>query len=277
MGMGDLIENLDDVYDLKDMCVTEMVANRQLLNDIFENVGAKELIFIRNSGFYFGFLFGLVQLGVWIAFPYGIMLPIFGFLVGYATNWVALKMIFSPIEPRYINLCGLTTIKIQGLFLKRQKEASIAFARKIVGTVLHSENIWKHMLNGPKSDKFKELLDNHVDELTDSLVGQMRPIVVAYLGEENFQDMKDMVRNSAQEQIEGIIEFMHEYTDEALDLENEIGTKMGALPSAKFERVLHPVFEEDELKLIIVGAVLGVLVGLFQAFVVFGDEPILPP
>jgi hypothetical protein len=34
--------------------------------------------------------------------------------------------------------------------------------------------------------------------------------------------------------------------------------------------VLHPVFEEDELKLILVGALLGAGVGFFQLYVLFG-------
>uniref|UniRef100_A0A7S3LRC1 DUF445 domain-containing protein n=1 Tax=Aplanochytrium stocchinoi TaxID=215587 RepID=A0A7S3LRC1_9STRA len=266
--MSDLIENLDDVFDLEDMCVQEMVANRQLLNDVFEKVGAKELIFIRNSGFYFGFLFGLVQLALWFFFPYGLILPVFGFVVGYLTNFIALKMIFNPINAYHINL-GFTTIKIQGLFLKRQKEASLMFARQIVGTVLHSKNMWGHMLNGPNKSEFLALLDKHVDQMTDALVGQFRPLVMAYLGEDNFDEMKLLVRESARDQIEAIIDHLHEYTDDALDLENEIDTKMAALPSKDFERVLHPVFEEDEFKLIIVGAFLGVIVGLFQQFVVF--------
>ena len=37
----------------------------------------------------------------------------------------------------------------------------------------------------------------------------------------------------------------------------------------EFEGVLHPVFEEDELKLILVGAALGTAVGAFQLFVMF--------
>ena len=38
----------------------------------------------------------------------------------------------------------------------------------------------------------------------------------------------------------------------------------------EFEGVLHPVFEEDELKLILVGAALGTAVGVFQLCVMFG-------
>ena len=44
-----------------------------------------------------------------------------------------------------------------------------------------------------------------------------------------------------------------------------------AAASAKFERVLHPAFEEDEWKLIGVGGLLGLAVGVFQLAFVFGD------
>jgi len=39
---------------------------------------------------------------------------------------------------------------------------------------------------------------------------------------------------------------------------------MEAMTPAKFERVLHPIFEEDELTLILAGAVLGFAAGLVQ-------------
>ena len=44
-----------------------------------------------------------------------------------------------------------------------------------------------------------------------------------------------------------------------------------SLPSAEFEGVLHPVFEEDEWKLIAVGGLLGMWVGIFQAIFVFSE------
>jgi hypothetical protein len=38
-----------------------------------------------------------------------------------------------------------------------------------------------------------------------------------------------------------------------------------ALLQAEFEKVLHPIFEEDELTLVLVGGVLGLVVGYLQA------------
>ena len=48
-------DNLNDVFDLKDMVVTNLTKDKKLLNKIFLESGEKEFQFIRNSGIYFGF------------------------------------------------------------------------------------------------------------------------------------------------------------------------------------------------------------------------------
>ncbi|KAJ1623961.1 hypothetical protein T492DRAFT_1051466, partial [Pavlovales sp. CCMP2436] len=40
---------------------------------------------------------------------------------------------------------------------------------------------------------------------------------------------------------------------------------MKQLSVAEFEQVLHPIFQEDELTLVVVGGVLGLIVGYAQA------------
>jgi len=277
--MGDLIENLDDVYDLKHMCVTEMESNPDLLVGVFTSVGAKELLFIERSGFYFGFLFGSIQVLLFrFAIPSPIsdyLLPFLGFLVGYVTNWIALKLIFQPIEPHKI-LGGRFTI--QGLFLKRQQEASAKFAAKMVASVLHSRNIWTYlMIKGPKANEFEKLLRRHTSDFTDRMVGFSGPLIQAYMGgQDQFEKMRVDVEDMAVNEIFNVVTWMHDYTDAALDLETEIREKMQALPSKEFEQVLHPVFEEDEFKLILVGAFLGIVVGMLQMFASFAIQGCFP-
>ena len=66
------------------------------------------------------------------------------------------------------------------------------------------------------------------------------------------------------------VKYIHAYTEEAIDVESTACEAMQKLSSLEFERVLHPAFEEDELKLILVGAMLGLMVGLFQFTVMVG-------
>ena len=69
-----------------------------------------------------------------------------------------------------------------------------------------------------------------------------------------------------------IIPYSYDYQDEALEIEITVSEKMGALRSIEFERVLHPVFEQDEIKLIVVGGVLGAIVGIIQYYAAFGGS-----
>merc|ERR1719453_1502415 len=104
------------------------------MNDIFEKVADYEFWFIRVSGFWFGFLFGLMQMGAWILYPAWWTLPAAGLVVGWATNFIALKMIFSPSEPR--RCCCFTC---HGLFLRRQREVAVVYSQLFSTKVLTAE------------------------------------------------------------------------------------------------------------------------------------------
>lgn len=96
--MAELKTNLEHMCDLKDMVITNLTRDKILLNGIFQEVGHAEFKFIGRSGIYFGGLFGIAQMFVWMFFQYWWLLPAFGLAVGYVTNWLALKMIFNPKE-----------------------------------------------------------------------------------------------------------------------------------------------------------------------------------
>ena len=61
-----------------------------------------------------------------------------------------------------------------------------------------------------------------------------------------------------------LIPQVYKYCDDALDIQMTLETALKKLPPKDFEGVLHPAFEEDELKLILVGGALGVAAGLVQ-------------
>ena len=70
---------------------------------------------------------------------------------------------------------------------------------------------------------------------------------------------------SSRAALPGAVPAVYEITDESLQLEATLVEQMGKLSSAEFERVLHPVFEEDELTLILIGTGLGGAAGVLQA------------
>ena len=74
-----------------------------------------------------------------LLFPANWTLPISGAIVGFMTNWIALQLIFKPVEPLELKWNGKTLATIQGFCLARQKEVSVTFSEYIAGNVLTSE------------------------------------------------------------------------------------------------------------------------------------------
>ena len=93
-----------DIYVIR--CLNSFnIANRYLLTILFTEFNwILERAFLVESGTYFGFLLGIVQMLQWAVYPASWTLPVGGAVVGYITNWIALKYIFEPLEPTKVQI-----------------------------------------------------------------------------------------------------------------------------------------------------------------------------
>ena len=201
---------------------------------------------------------------VWFFYDAQWIMPVAGFMVGWITNYLALKIIFSPLRPRKF-FCWT----VQGIFLKRQKEVSETFARIVCTEILHIKAMWETIFEGSLSANFVAMLRAHTLVFTERLVVEIQPIAIAALGADQFARMKEDIAEKVIEKLPEYIDQSYEYTTDVLEIEETIRTKMTELPSEEFEGVLHPAFEEDEITLIMLGGVLGAIVGVIQLFTLF--------
>jgi uncharacterized membrane protein YheB (UPF0754 family) len=89
-------------------------------------------------------------------------------------------------------------------------------------------------------------------------------------GSEKYEEIRrNVVHTLVRELPESMLE-LSEFTDAIFDIETTMRTRLQALSPDEFEGVLRPAFEEEELKLILVGAALGGLAGFGQLMLIFG-------
>lgn len=258
--MDEIKKDVNRVFDLKHMVVTNLIKNKPLLNRIFRDVGHGEFRFIRNSGIYFGFALGIVQALTWAVTQSPWVMPIFGGLTGWFTDWLALRMVFEPKQPkRYF---GVFTW--QGLFLKRRKEVAGEYGRLIAKEVLTPAAIIESILSGPMSDKLFGMVQRQVERTIDDSAGVARPLVVFAYGSNRYHEMKTLVAQRLIERLPATLKHVERYAEDAMDIQNDLSEKMKQLTAEEFEGLLRPAFKQDEWILIMVGAVLGALVGEFQ-------------
>ena len=258
--MDQFKNNLNEIFDLKDMVTTNLVRDKLLLNKIFLESGKMEFRFIRNSGFFFGFLIGIVQMLTWIFTKSPLIMPLFGLFTGWFTDWLALRMIFNPKHP-------VTYFRIftwQGLFLKRRKEVATAYGTLIAEEILTPSNIISAVLSGPLSDNMFAMIQHHVQRVVDEQSGPFKPLVVFTVGTAKYLEMKNEVSKRIIESLPKTLKYIEQYAEDAMDIRNTLAAKMKELTPEEFESLLRPAFQQDEWILITVGAVLGFLVGEFQ-------------
>ncbi len=62
---------------------------------------------------------------------------------------------------------------------------------------------------------------------------------------------------------------LHTFAAKSVNIKDELNDRMQKLPPDEFEGVLRPAFQQDEWKLILAGAVLGLAAGVAQFVYVF--------
>jgi uncharacterized membrane protein YheB (UPF0754 family) len=258
-------QNIDSIFNIRNCVVDQMLQDRTLLGQLFFKCGSKELDFLTNSGLWLGFLLGLIQMTIALFWDNPWLSSIGGALVGYATNWLALKWIFEPVNPT-----NFGPFVLQGQFLRRQKEVAAEFSQFFANKILNSRQLWNSMLTDPSTTPaFYDMFSSHFSGFVRSVTGGLlryvpEPEVVSLATRKAFEKLPDHV---------GVL---HSYIDTKLDLENSLRVKMEGMTSAQFERVLHPIFEEDELTLVLAGAVLGFAAGLIQQGLETGQIDLKP-
>jgi uncharacterized membrane protein YheB (UPF0754 family) len=263
--MREAAEHVEELIDFKEMLTDRLEGDKNLLNRLFLEAGRIEFKFIVRSGLYFGFLFGLVQLAVWTFYKSWWVLPFFGVLVGYATNWFAINIIFRPLRPTRI---GPWTV--QGLFLKRQKEVAAVWCRLVTTEILTLQHLVYAMLYGPRSGRARALIKKHIQPIVDEAVEGYEAVAGIAVGEEALDGIRESVGEKAVKVSTDPFDHWPFNRDRARIIEELLRERMESLPPEEFQDLLRPCFQEDEMKLILTGAVLGFLAGIAQLVFVFG-------
>ncbi len=264
--MREIADHIEDVLDLKHMVVTNLVRDKALLNRLIRDISRPEMRFIAPSGIWFGFILGCVQLVVWTLTRSPVVLPLFGLGIGWLTDWLALKMIFLPREPR--RFLGLHTW--QGIFQKRRDQVAADYGDMIAREIITIPNLLEAVLRGPKSDRLFAMITREVQKTIDAQASVVKPFVAIAVGTKKFQEMKQTAAAKAAERVPETIRHAENYAINALDVRNTIVDRMRRLSALEFEQLLRPAFRQDEWKLIAVGAVIGGLVGELQVLALLG-------
>jgi len=255
----ELTFNVENLVDMREMVVRQMENDRALMVRMFLRVGQKEIDFIWHISAAIGFVFGLIQMAVWLVVPWHWTLVFWAALWGFLTNWIAIWMVFNPIEPKRIPVLGWTW---HGAFMRRQKEVSEVFAHISTRELFTLRQIMTEMMFGPKADKTRKVVKRHVSKMLDSPL--VRTAIQMTMGWEEYARLKDTIIDKSIEATMGPISDPGLNESRAEKVNKLFLERMSTMTPTEFQNLLRPAFREDEWILIVLGGVTGALAGWIQ-------------
>lgn len=280
----DLTDNVESLVDMRQMIVARMESDRKLMVDMFLRIGKKEIDFIWKISAVIGFLFGIVQMVLFYLIPEHWTVPFFATIWGALTNWIAIWMVFNPVEPKVFRGLKLFTFRDgfpyikpciphfgdyvwQGGFMKRQNEVSSVFAEIVVKELVTLENIMNEMMYGHKADKTRAIMKSHLYELLEE------PIVATTLkfglAERELDEFKDIIIDKSIDATMIPIRDPELNDSRANKILGMLQERIAALTPKEFQNLLRPAFQEDEMTLVVLGGITGFLAGWLHLVVAF--------
>lgn len=262
--LREMRSDLSRYVDIQFLAVTTLIRNKDKLNDLMRSLSTDAMAFVRRSGIYFGLGIGLVQMVAWAVFQNPWIMPAFGFGVGFVSDYIALNMLFRPLQPtRYL---GLFTF--QGLLHAQREKITRDYARILAEDLFSPENLFEGIFNGPGADKLYALVAKEVHAAIEAQTGVVTPLVSLAVGTTRYRQMKESAAQLIIERLPATLADAQDYTMSVIDLEGTIVEKMSQLDNDEYESILRPVFKDDEPLMIAVGAILGGIVGEIQVQVI---------
>jgi uncharacterized membrane protein YheB (UPF0754 family) len=188
-----------------------------------------------------------------------IIIPLISAFIGWFTNWIAIKMLFHPREPKKI--LGLT---FHGIFPKRQQVFAARLGKLVSDELLSFSDISTKITNPSNLKSVMPLIEKHIDRFLREQLPEQMPLISMFIGESTIQELKAVFVRQLEVLFPEIMQsYVHTLKDQ-LDLEAIVTQKVAGFSSDKMEQILMSIMQKEFRFVEIIGGILGFVIGLLQ-------------
>jgi hypothetical protein len=259
-------DNIDQLVDIKLLAVGHLRRHPELLKHIFYSMGSPELRFMTKIGV-LGAPMGLL-LALYLQVHHSI--PVVGLvpswlvvltgaaLIGIVVNIIAIKVVFTPGEPKPRYRCLWKQAKLA----KRQPQAAADLGTVFGYTVITLENVTREVLSGPRGDRTMGVLEDVLRKEIGSILGPVGSVVRAAVGAREFDAIQAGAAGSLMVDIVPALTQDEEFTrTQSGRVEKFCTAALRALSPGEFMDMLYSAVEQDAWLLYAHGGFLGIFVG----------------
>ena len=186
-----------------------------------------------------------------------ITIPAIGALIGLCTNWLAVKMIFRPLQPR-----GLPGLRLHGLVPRRQQDLAKAIGDVVGNHLIEHKDVVRGLNNLDFGGIFQEVLDRGLGPKVEEL--RSLPLIGGFLTEERVGEIKQTIVEGVMVHKEAVLDHVEKGLAKGLDVPRIVEEKVTAFSVLELEALILRVARRELKSIVRLGGVIGLCIGLCQ-------------
>jgi uncharacterized membrane protein YheB (UPF0754 family) len=192
-----------------------------------------------------------------------VTLPVIGAFIGWFTNYLAVKMLFHPREPR--RFLGLT---IQGVFPRRQAVVAEKLGAVVAEQLITSEEIAQRLASPSARERVRASVLQFLDVAIRERLPAAVPMVAMFLSPQLIETVKGAFSADLDKFIDSSLSEVTTSLTNDLDIREMVRSKVAAFSSDRLEELLVAIMKKEFRFIEVIGGVLGALIGLVQVVLV---------
>lgn len=191
---------------------------------------------------------------------YGLVLiPLISAFIGWFTNWIAIKMLFHPREPKKI-----LWFTLHGIFPKRQRQFAEKLGKLVSAELLSFSEIESRITHPENLKKIMPHVEGHIDQFLRVKLAEQMPVISMFIGDKTINELKSVFLAELETLFPVLMKNYMGTLQEQLDLEKIVIDKVTGFSSDKLEQILNSIMAKEFRFVEIIGGILGFVIGLLQ-------------
>ncbi|MBZ4683525.1 MAG: hypothetical protein PWP46_1519 [Fusobacteriaceae bacterium] len=180
-------------------------------------------------------------------------------LIGWFTNFVAIKLLFKPYEP-----INLGFFKLQGVIPKRREEISINIAETIDRDLISMKDITKTINSIELEDEIDKIVDDIIEKkLKDDLFKSM-PMIAMFVNDSMINKIKGYIKDVIEENKGELVNIIIHKLENEIDVKEIIVNKINQFSLEEVEKMTINIAKKELKHIELIGAILGAIIGVVQ-------------
>ncbi len=191
------------------------------------------------------------------------LIPLIGGVIGYITNYIAVKMIFRPK-----NAIKIGPFKIQGLIPKRKSELASSVAKTVETNLISTTDVKEKIMELELGNDFKVVVSEKVDDFVDNKLLSFNPILAAFVSDDIKVKVKAVFMAELDDILPSVVDMVGKKLDNNLNIGEIVSQKVNEFSTDKLEEIVLSIASKELKSIEILGGVLGVLIGIIQVVII---------